>query len=272
MKRSFVVAGALMGLALLSGAASAQATFGADAGVSSHYIWRGLTLVSKPVLQPDAYITFPAGKASVTIGGWANFELGEYSGADDVSESGGEGAFDLSEFDWWVEATIPAGTTSLTFGATGYIYPNETGFTSDLNTTELYGKVAFTNVLNPKLAVWYDFSYVKGAYAEGSISYPWEISDTRTYTFGALIGMSAGQEINSSDASEGYNFNKSGLTHADLSISTSFAVGNVSIAPQLHFLLPFDDFTKIATPSKLDESFKLWFGATLSWSREMGAK
>ena len=37
---------------------------------------------------PDVYVTFPAGNASVTVGGWANIDLGKYDdGNDDISES-----------------------------------------------------------------------------------------------------------------------------------------------------------------------------------------
>jgi hypothetical protein len=272
MKRSLVVAGVLAGLTLASAAASAQTTFGVDAALNSHYFWRGITFDSKPVLQPDAYLTFPVSKASVTIGGWGNFELGKYNGVNDLSESGGQGALDLSEFDWWAEATMPAGKTSLTFGATGYTFPNDVGFTSAANTTEIYGKIGFTNIVNPKVAVWYDIDNVKGAYAEGSISYPWKLNDKWTFNLGALAGMSAGQEINTSKPTEGFNFAKSGYTHADLSVSTSFAAGAATIAPQVHFVLPHDLATKVAALNKLDESFKFWLGATVSWSKAMGGE
>ena len=68
MKRANVLGAALVLVGLAAGAmpASAQVTVGADASLYSSYVWRGLSLTNKPVLQPDVYVTFPAGKASVT--------------------------------------------------------------------------------------------------------------------------------------------------------------------------------------------------------------
>ena len=34
-------------------------------------------------------MTFPAGQASFTVGGWSNIELGKYDDPSDISESGG---------------------------------------------------------------------------------------------------------------------------------------------------------------------------------------
>ena len=112
MKRANVLGAALAvgGLIATAGPASAQ-TVGADLGLFSSYVWRGLSLTNKPVAQPDLYVTFPAGNASVTLGGWANIDLGKYDDllVDDISESGGTSAFNFAEFDPWDEISFPVG-------------------------------------------------------------------------------------------------------------------------------------------------------------------
>src|SRR5262249_36768855 len=130
MRRSVVLGSALALVGVLSAPAAAQTTFGWDAAVFSSYVWRGLTYTNKPVLQPDVYLTFPLGSASFTAGGWANIDIGKYDNAsNDLSESGGSSAFNLAEFDWWGEFGFSAGRATLTAGATGYLFPNDVGFT-----------------------------------------------------------------------------------------------------------------------------------------------
>jgi hypothetical protein len=123
MKRANVLGAALVVGGVFAGAApaAAQTTLGADASVFSSYVWRGLSLTNKPVLQPDLYVTFPAGKASVTVGGWANIDLGKYDDPeDDISESGGLSSFNFAEFDPWAEVSFPVGEkTTLTGGISG---------------------------------------------------------------------------------------------------------------------------------------------------------
>ena len=63
--------------------AAAQSEIGAQLDLFSAYVWRGVTYTTKPVAQPDVWISFPAGNASVTAGGWANIELGKYDDLDD---------------------------------------------------------------------------------------------------------------------------------------------------------------------------------------------
>ena len=110
---AFVVIGALAGAA----PGHAQATFGVDLDLFSSYVWRGLSLTNKPVAQPAVWVSFPAGNASITAGGWANIDLGKYDDlADDISESGGSSAFNLSEFNPYAEVSFPVGRATLTGG------------------------------------------------------------------------------------------------------------------------------------------------------------
>jgi len=266
MKRALVLGTALT---ILSAApAGAQVTVGWDAALFSSYVWRGLHLSSKPVLQPDAYLTIPLGQASLTAGGWANVELGKYDGSNDISEGGGQAGPDLTEFDWWGEVSIPAGIATLTGGATGYIYPNDFGLTKDNNTVEVYGKVSLDVPLNPKVSAYYDVDKIKGLYVEGSVAHGVPLGASEL-TVGALAGFSAGQEVNSSKPSELANFKESGLTHIDLSASMAFSVGALSITPSVHLVHGRDEFTKFTNLNDKHD-VKLWGGVSISWSKAFG--
>jgi uncharacterized protein (TIGR02001 family) len=276
MKRTNVLGAALVVASTIATASPAAAqTVGADLGVFSSYVWRGLTLTNKPVAQPDLYLTFPAGKASVTLGGWANIDLGKYDGTNDISESGGLSAFNFAEFDPWAEISFPVGEkVTLTGGATAYIYPNDAGLTSAFNTVELYAKAAFATVLSPKLAMWYDVDKVKGAYFEGSISHSLPLGEKNSLSLGALAGFNAGQDADldadGNPRADFFNFADDGFTHLDLSAGLPLTAGVFSITPAFHVVVNGDDATKITSLNKTHD-VKFWGGATISWSKSYGA-
>ncbi len=265
----------LLGAAVLAVVASAsartaraQATVGADLGLFSGYVWRGVSLTNRPVGQPNVYAAFPAGNASVTVGGWANVDLGRYDDADDFSQSGGVSSLNLSEFDPWAEVSVPVGKATLTGGVVGYLFPNDFGVTDDFNTWEVYGKVGLGVPLSPKLAVYYDFDKVNGAYLEGSVGHSVPLGSV-SLNLGALAGLSAGQ-AESDSPDEINNFFENGFTHLDLSAGVPISAGIFSITPVVHFLVNGDEITKLTSPG--DESdVKLWGGLTISWSRVLGA-
>ncbi len=248
--------------------ARAQATVGADLGLFSGYVWRGVSLTNRPVGQPNLYLAFPAGNASVTVGGWANVDLGRYDDADDFSQSGGVSSLNLSEFDPWAEVSMPVGKATITGGVVGYMFPNDFGATDDFNTWEVYGKVGLGVPLSPKLAVYYDFDKVNGAYIEGSVGHSLPLGSSLSLNLGALGGFSAGQA--EADPPELNNFFENGFTHLDLSAGVPFPVGILSITPVVHFLVNGDEVTKLTSPDE-ESDVKLWGGVTIGWSRVLGA-
>ena len=283
MTRANVLGAALLVAGTIATAtpAAAQVTVGADLGVFSDYVWRGIDYTNKFVLQPDVYLTFPTGPASFTAGGWFNIEPGKYDGTTDISESGGESSFDVAEFDWWGEFNYPYQKANFTLGATGYIFPNDAGFTKDFNTVEIYGKVLLSVPLSPKLAAWYDVDKVKGLYVEGSVSHTIKPNDQPfSVVLGALAGFNAGQDANL-DANgipqaEFFNFADDGFTHLDLSAAVPFTAGPLSISPAVHVVVTGDDATKFTkfdpnTGTLNSKDVKVWFGGTISWSRALGA-
>jgi len=278
MQRAKVGGAAVLMVGALIGAvpAQAQATFGVDLDLFSSYVWRGLSLTNKPVAEPAAWVSFPAGNASVTVGGWANIDLGKYDDInDDISESGGTSAFNFAEFDPYAEVSFPVGRTTLTGGVTGYIYPNDLdaapngGLDSEANTVEIYGKVGLDVPLSPELSVYYDVDKIKGAYIEANVSHSLPASEKISIDLGAAAGFSAGQgEPDDLLSDESFNFAGDGFTHLDLSAGVPFTAGVFSITPVLHLVIGSDEATKVTSPSNLDTGAKLWGGVSLSWSNE----
>lgn len=257
-----------MALSVSARSARAQATVGADLSLFSGYVWRGISVTNRPVGQPNAYMVIPAGNASVSLGGWANVDLGRYDGSDDFSQSGGVSSFNLAEFDPWAEVSVPAGKATLTGGVIGYVFPNDFGATDALNTWEVYGKVGLAVPLSPKLAVYYDVDKVNGAYIEGTVAQSVPLGAV-SLSLGALAAVSAGQ-AEADDPEELNNFADNGFTHLDLSAGVPLTAGIFSITPVVHFVVNGDEVTRFTSPG--DESdVKVWGGFTVSWSRMLGS-
>ena len=258
--------------------AHAQSTFGVDLDLFSSYVWRGLSMTNKPVAEPGAWVTFPAGNASITVGGWANIDMGRYNDESDISESGGTSAFNLAEFDPYAEVSFQVRSATLTGGVLGYVYPNQDpGFTSDFNTWEIYGKAGLDVPLSPELSIYYDIDKVKGAYLEWNISHSLAASEKVSVDLGATAGFSAGQHADLDDLgqprSEFFNYAENGFTHLDLSAGVPFTAGVLSITPVIHFVINGDELTKITSFDETtgfpnSNGTKLWGGVSLSWSNE----
>ncbi len=247
--------------------AEAQAAVGADLSLFSSYVWRGVSLTNKPVAQPNVYLAVPAGNASLTLGGWANIDVGSYDDPnDDISQSGGVSSLNLAEFDPWAEVSVPVGRATLTGGVVGYVFPNDPPAlaTEDGNTWEVYGKVGLDVPLSPKLAVYYDFDKVNGAYLEGSVMHSLPLGST-SLNLGALAGLSAGQAESGEDVN---NFAENGFTHLDVSAGVPIAAGIYYMTPVLHFLINGDEATRFTSPGERSD-LNLWGGVTVGWSRTL---
>lgn len=273
MKRAIVMGAALVAAGVLATPAPArgQARVGADMGIHSAYVWRGLSLTNKTVAQPDLYVTIPTGKAAVTVGAWGNIDLGKYDDSgSDLSESGGLSAVDVAELDPWAEISVPLGKLTVTGGALLYFFPNDAGFTSGSNTVELYARAALTAPLSPKLAVWYDVDKVNGAYLEASVAHSLALGATTSLSLGALAGFDAGQSVPRDGGSTDLaSFRDDGFTHLDLSAGVPLVAGALAITPALHVVVAGDEFTRTTAPGR-GHDVKLWGGATVSWSKALG--
>jgi hypothetical protein len=267
---------AVYGVALVATAwavpAAAQVTVAANAAFASGYVWRGLTLSSKPVIQPDVSLT----AHGLTVGAWANIEPSTYDGANDISQGGGTGS-GVREFDAWVEYNRTTANVSWQLGWILYVFDmndpppaGRFGLYEAFDTHEFYGQVSLGGLpVTPTLYASYDADKVNGLYVEPSVAYGWKAAPKVTINLTGLAGFSAGQGVSADDFAA--NFAENGLTHVDLSASTSVAAGPVSIVPSFHFQISNDAFAKIngAELNNQDKDVKLWAGVTLSWSRAL---
>jgi hypothetical protein len=267
-----IVRGALLLTALSAPAmANGQVVLTSDAGAFNAYVWRGVTLTNQFVIQPDIYLSIPAGGGSVVLGGWGTIDAGQYDDpVNDLSEGGGTSSFNATEVDLWAEYGRSLGSSLTgTLGGILYLFPNEAGLTNDVNRTfEVYGKLQAGVPLSPKLAAWYDVDKVKGLYLEGSIAQTVAGIPGFPVTVGALAGFSASQGVNESDATEIANFARNTLTHVDLSATGALSAGPVTVSPTLHFLILNDDFAQITKPG-VSRDAKAWAGVTLTWSKAL---
>jgi hypothetical protein len=275
MKAVNLLRASALGIALVAyaGVAEAQTEVGAQLDLFSAYVWRGVTYTNKPVAQPDVWISFPAGNASITAGGWANVEIGKYDDpANDFSESGGLSAFNLAEFNPYAEVGFSSGKAAITGGIIGYIYPNDlddapndlTALDSESNTWEVYGTVGFDVPLAPELSLYYDFDKVKGAYLEGAVTHSVPLGESHSLDLGALVGLNLGQGFSEDD--ESFNFDDDGITHLDFSAGVPLTAGIFSIMPVLHLQVGVDDVTKFHSPDSDGSDLKLWGGVSIGWS------
>ncbi len=274
MKATNLLRATALGVLLTASArvVQAQTEVGAQLDLFSSYVWRGVTLTNKPVAQPDLWVSFPAGSASITAGGWANIDIGKYDDPDnDISESGGLSAFNFAEFNPYAEVGLTAGKAAITGGIIGYIYPNDTdnGLNSDFNTWEIYATVGLDAPLAPELSIYYDIDKVNGAYLEGAVSHSVPLGSAHTLDLGAAVGFSAGQDFDedaTGDDVDFANFEDNGFTHLDLSAGVPLTAGVFSITPVVHFQVNGDDFTRFHSPSSDGSDFKLWGGVSIGWS------
>jgi len=253
------------------GAVSGQVVLTGDAGAFNAYVWRGVTLTNQVVLQPDAYLTVPAGGGLLVVGGWGSIEAGRYDDpVNDLSEGGGTSSFNATEVDVWAEyGHSLAPKLTGTFGGVVYLFPNQVGLTNEVNrTVELYGKLQAGVPLSPKLAAWYDVDKVDGLYLEGSLAQPVAGIPGFPVILGALAGVSVSQGINPDDPSEIANFAKNTLTHVDLSATGALSLGPVIVSATFHLLVLSDYFAKITKPGTTND-VKAWGGITLAWSKTL---
>jgi hypothetical protein len=266
-RRTALVVAAMAG----PSAASSQVVLTTDAGAFNAYVWRGVTLTNQVVLQPDAYLSIPAGGGSAVVGVWGTIDAGRYDDpANDLSEGGGTSSLNATEVNVWAEYGHSLGSKlNGTLGSLLYLYPNESGLTNDVNRTlEIYAKLQLVSPLSPKLSAWYDVDKVDGLYLEGSLSQTVAGIPGLPITLGALAGFSAGQGINQADPAEIANFGKNTLTHVDLSATGALGVGPVTVSPTVHLLILNDDFARITKPGVAKDA-KAWAGVSLSWSKAL---
>jgi hypothetical protein len=254
---------------------AAQVTVGADVGLNSRYMFWGLTLSNRPVVQPDIYLTY----AGFTGGVWANFEVTRDGDPNDLTSGGARKG--ITEVDYWLEYNRTVGTADLKLGAirwtystrnTGSLGPLDPGDLTDngpdVNSTELYGAVTLGSVpLSPNLTLYYDTDVYKGLFGWVSVTHPVPIGK-QSLDLGALMGFTAGHTNTTSNQIP--LFESEGVTHFDFSAALPLTVGALSITPNAHFQINIDGATKFTSGTQANGRTVLTIGTALAWSRDYG--
>jgi hypothetical protein len=256
------------------GSAEAQMDFGADLGVASQYMWRGTTIVNRPVLQPGLWVSHSFGDGSATLSLWGNVEIGKYDSRSALSEAGGAHAFDLTEIDPTLEVAWPLGNVELVVGASGYLYPNQSGYTLDDNAAEVYGRVALPGWwgITHTLSAYQDVTAIDGAYLEMGLSRAFPLRKGTDLEFTATAGWSIGQGVEydgAGEVKEPGNFEGNGFTHAELSLAMPLDYGRFSIEPSAHLVFAHDDATRLNSGTS-ERDVKFWFGVVASFDSSGG--
>lgn len=247
-----------------------QASVGADIGLNSQYVWRGVTQTNRPVIQPELSISVPVRWLTFLVGAWGNIEPVRYDGARDLSSLYGLPGPFITQSEGWAEVSgTIAKRVDASFGAHGYFYPHVADL-YEYTTVELYTAASMDAFITPSISVNYDVARIRGAYFEGSLArgITGERHGSVTLSIGA--GFSAGQGEDSSGRDLAY-FESDGLTHVDASASAAFSIGRVSIAPEAHLIVAHDASATLVAPDATRRT-KLWLGTTLSWTSARDAR
>ena len=131
-----------------------QVVLTSDAGAFNNYTWRGVTLTNKVVLQPDAYLTIPAGGGAAVFGAWGNIDAGRYDDPlKDLSEGGGTAGFDAPNPEVSTAAALTARGFPLSSQAE---YARQRASSSDVATHSLSSRFrsASANVGSSSISGW----------------------------------------------------------------------------------------------------------------------
>ena len=157
-----ILAGCLTGLLLFGSAHPAAAEkleISASLDLCTHYVWRGLVINDRPVLQPSLTASVKSAKVGAfSLNLWGNYDLTDANGTKNR----------LSEIDYIASYTFPDGPFGLEIGIIHYTFPA----TDDAATTEAYIRAAYALDAVPlafSLAVFYDFDEIEGFYLLGKI-------------------------------------------------------------------------------------------------------
>ena len=257
---------------------AAQATVGADVAVNSRYMFWGLTLSNRPVVQPDFYLSF----AGFTVGAWGNIEVTKANSAADYTTGGARSG--LTEIDYWAEYNRSVGPTALKLGVIRWTYNNNnTGSLSpyatqaaypglkngpDINSTEIYGAVTLSSLpLSPNVTAYYDTDIYKGLFGWVSLTKGLPLG-AKSLNLGALMGWSTGES--NTGTSQIPLYVKQGITHFDFSATLPLTIGAVSLTPNAHFQVNVDDNTKFTSGTQTNGKTVFTIGTTISWSKAFG--
>jgi hypothetical protein len=237
----------MMAAALMTATATYAADVEVDIGAYSHYIWRGMTLDNRPVLQGG--VTVSSTNSGFYGNVWGNYSL-------DDGKSGEEG---LNEVDYTVGY---AGSYEIFDYDVGYIYysfPN-TDFDS---TAELYVGVALNNLaITPSVYAYYDFDEADGFYVIGDLNYGTDITEALSMEVGASLAWA------SEDFNEFYHGRETDSV-SDMTVYTglSYALTDkLSLSGSLNYTFFPDSGAKDAAKDSYSYDSNIYGGVSLAYA------
>ncbi len=158
----------------LAACSSLELAPGAEVAVASQYVWRGLQLDDRAVLQPDLFVEAASEQATVSVGAWGNVPLDSHAG--DQGE--------LTEIDLYVDYGRPIGSFDVSVGLVNYSFPaSGAESTSEFHVTVAKDLGGFTAAVE----TWVDFVEAEGAYLNFNVSRAIEIAPQ--WELALLAGM-----------------------------------------------------------------------------------
>lgn len=235
---------AVFALVALPAPAEAQVIVAADLSFRPTLLWRGLTRISSPSLQPSVSLGLQRESWMLTAGTWTALEP---FGPDETERSlAGRGGGLAGETDFWLQYDRRVrffATFDLAVGWTAYRFHGEPlggGVGDAWNTSELYLRVEASELRELLLSIglpsevpvavdlstWADLGPVGGAYSELALEAELPVLFTGE-PFGAAIvravsGLSWRQSIDA-PGEVGY-YDGSGITHLDFSLAATPAI------------------------------------------------
>lgn len=154
-----------------------------DLGIESAYVWRGITMEDKAVLQPSMSLTI----RSFRVCAWGNVNL------DDYDRIQNHGLF--YETDITLSYLFTVNGINCDAGWIEYIFPESSG-----NTREIYGRARwlFQRGLYSEAELYFDVDEAKDIYARGSAGWVVDLGESLEVDLGCSASI-AGSDMSGGD-------------------------------------------------------------------------
>lgn len=218
-----------------------------DAAVLSRYLWRGMTLNDRPVLQPS--LTLAHGALEATV--WASVDL-----TDDQGHR-----YQDTEIDYALSYTFDLPRVALAVTAYTYTYPH-TGYAA---TTEVWASATWKTVLEPTLTVVRDVDEVDGTYLLLTASQPLGLLRSRS-SDGLVLSVNVGHGDRAYAAGYFPTSDVAGVTDVGAQLDWPLALGpgelcvTLQVATFTSSRIRVPDFEDDRTSAVLGVSYSLPFG------------
>ena len=216
--------------------------------VNSKYIWRGVNLVDDFVFQPSVSIS----RGGFSFSAWGSMEMTDIN---DYSGEYGNASMEFTEIDYTVDYSFSTDFINCSLGLINYQFPN-TPFDS---TTEVYGSLGISTVLEPTITIYQDIDQADGTYLNFSIAH----SFAKT---GSDVTVDVGSWISAGSSKHNlfyYMNNNWALADAGFSVSVPFPINEkTKIVTSINFSTFFDSDIR----SRMENPDNVWFGTGFVYS------